>query len=459
MNNFSQQIKRIDYTIEEINKLNVITSYYFVTDYLILFQKILLETVDLLKKYTEQINDEQKIRGKYINKYAHQEIKALINQTVGKTSLDLREISRKESPESFILVNSLLKDLNRPIPFIIFASGQSGHGGTLSFKEYVSKHLMSHSNTILNAKITDGSTFESYFTDQKRIHLINYNAQDLKMNAFHWCLLYHEAFHIFDKEIMQIDNFKANENERDLVNDKYNKNKEIMVDILSTMYCGLPYPYSISQLLKENPESDYEHLNPITRLLLVKKCLEKLKKEYELKYKEKIKPMGEGEDDFEKMFLDSFDKVTANIDSVRQSLKPEENEDDEKHSEYIEKNFITLYQHAKQILNGNNIISFIERINTKDETVEMMSLDIKKISEYCSLSIPPIVHPVLLFNGLLNVFLQKDIYIRDERIKNSWNKSEVEINKIMLDLLKMSLKKWWATKEFYLAQQQLVTIK
>ncbi len=76
-----------------------------------------------------------------------------------------------------------------------------------------------------------------------------------------------------------------------------------MVDILSTIYCGLPYPYSISQLLKETPESDCEHLNPITRLLLVKKCLEELKKEYELKYKEKTKPMGEDEDDFEIMFL------------------------------------------------------------------------------------------------------------------------------------------------------------
>jgi hypothetical protein len=85
----------------------------------------------------------------------------------------------------------------------------------------------------------------------------------------------------------------------------------------------------------------------------------------------------------------------------------------------------------------------------------MISLDINKVSEYCSLSIPPIVHPVLLFNGLLNVFLQKDLCIRDERIENTWNKSEAEINKIMLDLLKMSLKKWWATKEFYFAQQKM----
>ena len=459
MNNFSQQIKRIDYTIEEINKLNVTTPYYFLTDSLIQFQDLLFKTVDFLKKYTEQINDDKNIRGIYFNKYLHQEIKSLINDVVSRISLDLREIERKESSEAYILANSLLKDLIPSIPFIISASKESGHGGTFSFKEYVTDFLMARTRIILDAKINDKTNFENYLTFEKRIHLINYNAQDLKMNAFHWCLLYHEAFHIFDKEINPIDEFKADENHIDLVNDKYNKNKEIMVDILSTIYCGLPYPYSISQLLKETPETDYEHLNPIVRLLLVKKCLDELRKEYQLKYKEKIMLDGEDEGDFEIMFLDSFDKVMANIDSVRESLKSEENEDDKNQGDYIEKNFIALYQHAKQILHNNKINCFIEQINTTDETVKNISFDMKKISDYCSLSIPPIVHPILLFNGLLNVFLQKDIYIQDERIKNSWNKSEGEINKIMLDLLKMSLKKWWATKEFYLAQQKIVAIQ
>lgn len=288
------------------------------------------------------------------------------------------------------------------------------------------------------------------------IHLINYNAQDLKMNVFHWCLLYHEAFHIFDKEIKRIDELNTTANNKDLIADKYNKNKEIMIDILSTTYCGLPYPYSLTQLLEENPDRDYEHLDPINRLLVVKKCLEQLRKEYESKYLEKVSADGGSEEDFEVIFLDSFDKVSAIIDSVRKSLKTEGNGDEDKsQGEYIEKNFNVLYQHAKKILNDQKIKSFIDQINTTDDTVKMKSLDIKKVAEYCSLFIPPVVHPVLLFNGLLNVFLQKDRYILDERIKNSWNKSDAKIAEITLDVLKMSLKKWWATKEYYSAQQKI----
>ncbi len=349
--------------------------------------------------------------------------------------------------------------MTNAIPFIISASVEEGHGGTMSFKKYITGRTLGQITPILNKKIDNETTFEGYLNNPgNNIHLINYNAQDLKMNAFHWCLLYHEAFHIFDKEIKRIDDFNQIKDNKDLVDDKYNKNKEIMVDILSTVYCGLPYPYSLSQLLEENPESDYEHLSPINRLLVVKKCLEQLKVEYETKYQEKVKLNGRSKDDFEIIFLDSFDKVSRTIDLVSNSLITEGNwEDDKKQSEYIEHNFYIMYQHAKKILDDKEIKCFIDQINTTEETVKTRYLDIKKTVEYCSLFIPPVVHPVLLFNGLLNVYLQKDKYIQNERIKNSWNRNDAEIAEIMLGLLKMSLKKWWAAKEYYLAQQKLAT--
>ncbi len=81
MNNFNQQIKRIDHTLEEINKLNVSTPYYFVSDSLIKFQDLLLKTVEILKQYTIEINDDKTIRGDIINRQFTEVTKGFINQT------------------------------------------------------------------------------------------------------------------------------------------------------------------------------------------------------------------------------------------------------------------------------------------------------------------------------------------------------------------------------------------
>lgn len=451
MTNFNQQIKRIDHTFEEINKLNINTPYYFVSDSLKKFKNNLELSMGFLKDYTISINDSDNKRAEIINKNFTVDMKSNLNKSIGRFSLDLREIARKESTEAYILVDSLLKDL-KSTSFIIYAPSEGGHGGTVSFKEYISVDF-GQLSSILNSKINEtDSTFEQYLSDKKNnIHLISYNYQDLKMNVFHWCLLYHEAFHIIDKEIMTIDDFKYIENNDDLIKDILNKNKEIMVDILSTIYCGLPYPYSLSQLLEETPEHDLKHLNPIVRLTVVKKCLEELQKEYESIYTLKIKSDGKGEDDFEIIFIDSFNKINKIIDSVQQSLIKGDGEDIEQ-KEYIENNFSVMYKHARKILDDSNIKCFIELINTTDESVKTRSLTLKKTVEYCSLFIPPVVHPIILFNSLLNVFLQKEIYVKDERIKKTWIRSDKEIADVMLNLLKTSLKKWWATKEYYSVQ-------
>jgi hypothetical protein len=455
MGNFNQQIKRIDYTIEELNKLNINNSYYFVSESLIKFRNILKKVLLALNEYIKEIDDEQTVRGKEIKENFNDITKILINNTINKFSLDIREIARKESSEAYILVDSLLRDLygTKPIFLIIYASGESqSHGGTMSFLRYIKIHASEH-KLMMNKKINGFLTLEQDMKNKENnIHLINYNPQDLKMNAFHWCLLYHEAFHIIDEEITPIDEFTKNEGTNF---EDTKKNKEIMVDILSTIYCGLPYPYSLTQFLEENPDRDVEHLSPINRLVVAKKCLEQLKNEYESKYQMKVGVGGEGRNDFERVFIDSFDKVIKIIDLVTASLKTKENlDEDRKEREYIDKNFDLMYQHAKKILQDTKIKSFIEQINTIDNTVRTMPLDIKKTAEYCSLFIPPVAHPILLFNGLLHVYLQKDRYILDKRIEKSWSGNNIEIAEKILGVLEMSLKKWWAAKEYYSAQPE-----
>ncbi len=451
MSNFNQQIKRIEYTIEELNKLNINTSYYFVSDSLIKFRNLLKKVLLALNEYIKEINDEQTIRGKVIKENVNDLTKMLINNTIKQFSLDIREIARKESSEAYILVDSLLSPFykEKEIVLIIYASGES-HGGTFSFLKYIKSRASEH-RSMMNKKIDGNRTLEQDLkAKENNIQLINYNPQDLKMNAFHWCLLYHEAFHIIDEEIMPIDNFIQNEqtNFRDT-----DKNKEIMVDILSTIYCGLPYPYSLSQLLEENPGRDSHHLGPINRLLVAKKCLMQLKIEYEGKYQLKVDTQGKGKEDFEFEFLDSFTKIIKIIDSVSDSLKTNENlEEDNKEGEYIENNFNLMYQQAKKILQDTKIKTFIEQISTIDNSVKNMPLDIKKTAEYCSLFIPPVAHPILLFNGLLHVYLQKKRYILDKRIEKSWGGNDIEIADKILGVLEMSLKKWWAAKEYYSAQ-------
>ena len=450
MGNFNQQIKRIDYTIEELNKINITTSYYFVSDSLIKFRNHLKTTLETLNDYIKEIDDEKTLRAEFINERFTETLKKLINTSVNTFSLDIREIARKESSEAYIVVDSLLRDLygKKPINLIIYASGKD-HGGTMSFLKYVQVNLSRHT-LMKNMKTKELRTLEEYLVNDN-IHIIHYNPQDLKMNAFHWCLLYHEAFHIIEKDFIKIKSGEGNK-----------KDIEIMVDILSIIYCGLPYPYSLTQFLEENPDRDVEHLSPINRLIVAKKCLEELKNEYESKYLLTIGTEGKGEDDFESVFIDSFDKVIKSIDTASKSLYSKTNEnliEDEMEKKYIEKNFSLIYQGAKKILHENKIKSFIEQINTIDNTVRTRPMDIRKTAEYCSLFIPPVSHPILLFNGLLHVYLQKDIYILDKRIEKSWSGNNIKIAEKILEVLEMSLKKWWAAKEYYSAEPEPIINK
>lgn len=445
MGNFNQQIKRLDYTIEELNKLNITTSYYFVSDSLIKFRNHLKITLETLNDYIKEIDDEQTLRAKLINENFTEIIKILINTSVNKFSLDIREVARKESSEAYILVYSLLRELygETPINLIIYASGKD-HGGTMSFLKYIQVNLSRHT-LMMNMK-SNLRPLEEYLI-KDNIHIIHYNPQDLKMNAFHWCLLYHEAFHIIEQDFIKIERSKEG----------HKKDTEIIVDILSTLYCGLPYPFSLTQFLEENPDRDVEHLSPINRLIVAKKCLLELKNAYEAKYLQKVGTEGKGKDDFEGVFIDSFDKVIKIIDTTSKSLNTKTNEnlkEDELEREYIEKNFSLMYQNAIKILQDKKIKCFIEQINTTDNTVKTNSLDIKKTAEYCSLFIPPVAHPILLFNGLLHVYLQKDRYTLDKRIEKSWSGNNIKNAEKMLEVLEMSLKKWWAVREYYSAEPE-----
>lgn len=439
MSTFKQQIKRIKYSQSEIETFNVTTPYLFASNYLKIYKNNVQTTFNVLFEYINKINTPENNKV-LVDINQDNNLKIQFNNIVNKLNVEVREVYRKDFLEAYVVIESLLHDFSSKISFIILAGEE--HGGTQPFSENI-KNIGSKSNLILGQKITNGVTFGDFLKDSTNIiHLIKYNPQDLKMNAFYWSYLYHETFHIIDNETNLIDDNIEME-------DTIGKNKEIIIDLLSTIYCGPPYAYSLLQLLEENPSSyAISHLQSVERLILIEKCLIEMQKEYRLKYDEKIDKYGQESGDFEIILLDTFDKI---INSIKDSHIQQNNDDerDKTDFDYITTNFVKLYATAKKILKNKSIINFVDRINRDDTELETTSMNIKKVSNFNSMLIPTTVHPVILFNALLNFYIQKEKYTTDERIRFFWEyKNENEINNQILDVLSNSLRKWWAVKEF-----------